>query len=117
MPTKYIVVLITVPSREVGEQLASALLDQKLAACVNILPPMTSIYSWKGEVQRDREALLLVKTRAELFHARLVPAVQALHPYELPEIIALPVLVGSQSYLDWIAAETLPAGDPGSQEG
>lgn len=116
MPTEYVVVLITVPSQEVGEQLASALLDQKLAACVNILPPMTSIYAWKGELQRDQEALLLVKTRAELFHERLVPAVKALHPYEVPEIITLPVLMGSQSYLDWISTETLPVGDPGSQE-
>jgi periplasmic divalent cation tolerance protein len=117
MRTEYIVVLITAPSQEVGEQLASHLLAQKLAACVNILPSIISIYAWKGEVQNDQEVLLVVKTRAELFHERLVPAVKAIHPYEVPEIIALPVVMGSQSYLDWIAAETVPAGESGSQEG
>ncbi len=108
MQTEYIIVLITVPSQEVGEEIAAALLGGKLAACVNILPSITSIYAWKGEVQNDREVLLVVKTRAELFHERLVPAVEALHPYEVPEIIALPVVMGSQGYLDWIAAETEP---------
>jgi len=106
MQTEYILVLITTPSREVGEEVAATLLEQKLAACVNILPSITSIYAWKGEVQNDQEALLVVKTRAELFHKRLVPAVKAIHPYEVPEIIALPVVMGSQSYLDWISTET-----------
>ncbi len=106
MPTDFIVVLITVPSSEVGERIAAALLEKKLAACVNILPGVTSIYTWKGAVQKDQELLLVVKTRADLFQARLVPAVKAVHPYEVPEIIALPVLMGSPDYLDWIAAET-----------
>lgn len=106
MNPDFIVVLITVPSTEVGEQVASALMEQKLAACVNILPSITSIFAWQGEVQNDREVLLVVKTRAELFHERLIPAVKAIHPYEVPEIIALPIVMGSQGYLDWIAAET-----------
>jgi periplasmic divalent cation tolerance protein len=108
MNPDFIVVLITVPSTEVGEQIASALVEQKLAACVNILPSITSIYAWQGEVQNDRESLLVVKTRAELFHERLVPAINARHPYDVPELIALPVVMGSKSYLDWIAAETEP---------
>jgi periplasmic divalent cation tolerance protein len=108
MNPDFIVVLITVPSTEVGEQVASALMEQKLAACVNILPSITSIFAWQGEVQNDREVLLVVKTRAELFHERLIPAVKAIHPYEVPEIIALPIVMGSQGYLDWIAAETEP---------
>lgn len=109
MSKEFIVVLITVPSKEEGEEIAAGLVAQKLAACVNILPSITSIYAWKGEVQNDQEVLLVVKTGAELFHDRLVPAVKALHPYKVPEIIGLPVVVGSQSYLDWIAAETTPA--------
>jgi periplasmic divalent cation tolerance protein len=108
MPTDFIVVLITVPSSEVGERIAASLLEKKLAACVNILPGVTSLYTWKGVVQKDQELLLVVKTRLELFHERLVPAVKALHPYELPEIIALPLALGSPDYLDWIAAETAP---------
>jgi len=106
MPDQFIVVLITVPSPEVGEQIATALLERKLAACVNIVPRIQSIYTWQGTVHNDHEALLVVKTRAALFAERLVPAVKAIHPYEVPEIIALPILTGSQSYLDWIAAET-----------
>ena len=108
MPTDFIVVLITVPSLEVGERIAARLLEKNLAACVNILPGVTSIYAWKGAVQKDQELLLVVKTRAELFHDRLVPAVKAVHPYEVPEIIALPLVLGSPNYLDWIAAETQP---------
>jgi periplasmic divalent cation tolerance protein len=108
MPIDFIVVLITVPSLEVGERIAASLLEKKLAACVNILPGVTSIYTWKGAVQKDQEQMLLVKTRAELFQERLVPAVEALHPYEVPEIIALPLVLGSPDYLDWIAAETQP---------
>ncbi len=109
MKLEHIVVLITTPSAEVGERIAAALLAQKLAACVNILPSITSIFAWQGEVQNDQESLLLVKTRADLFHDQLVPAVKDLHPYDVPEIIALPVVMGSQSYLDWIAAETVSA--------
>jgi periplasmic divalent cation tolerance protein len=108
MSTDYVVVLITVPSSEVGERIAARLLEKKLAACVNILPGVTSIYTWNGAVQKDQELMLVVKTRADLFHDRLVPAVKAVHPYEVPEIIALPVLMGSPDYLDWIAAETQP---------
>lgn len=108
MADQFIVVLITAPSQEVGEQIAAALLEARLAACVNILPAVQSIYAWKGAVQNDQEVLLLVKTRLALFAERLVPAIKAIHPYEVPEIIALPVLSGSQDYLDWIAAETTP---------
>ncbi len=106
MPDQFIVVLITVPEEEDARRIAGELLEKKLAACVNILPAIQSIYIWQGAVQNDREVLLLVKTRAALFRDQLVPAVKAIHPYDVPEIIALPVLMGSQSYLDWIAAET-----------
>ena len=106
MPDKPIVVLITVPSREVGEKVARALLEQRLAACVNILPAMQSHYWWQGDIQQEQEVLLFVKSRADLFESRLVSAVQAVHPYEVPEIIALPVTMGLESYLNWIADET-----------
>ena len=105
MNDPFIVVLITAPGQEAAEKIAAELLGKKLAACVNIVPAIQSLYSWKGEAQNDREVLLLVKTRAALFEEQLMPAVKAVHPYEVPEIIALPVLMGSQDYLDWIAAE------------
>jgi periplasmic divalent cation tolerance protein len=105
METRYILVLITVPSAEAGEAIAQALLDQRLAACVNRLEPVHSLYTWEGKQTRDQELLLLVKSRADLFE-RLAPAVKAIHPYQVPEIIALPVVMGSQDYLDWIEAET-----------
>jgi periplasmic divalent cation tolerance protein len=102
----HIIILITVPSQEVGERIAHALLDQRLAACVNILPRVHSLYRWEGKTNIDQELLLVVKSRAELFDDQLVPAVKAIHPYEVPEIIALPVVMGSASYLDWIDQET-----------
>jgi periplasmic divalent cation tolerance protein len=102
MDHKAIVVLITTPSKEVGKEIASALLEQKLAACVNIISPVNSLYFWEGQTHDDEEALLVVKTRLELFTDRLVRAVKEIHPYELPEIIALPVVMGLDGYLDWI---------------
>ncbi len=102
-----IVVLITVPSKQVGERIAETLLEQKLAACVNIIPGISSIYSWKESISRDEEVLLIVKSRAELFEDRLLPAVRAIHPYEVPEIISLPVVMGFPGYLDWIQEATV----------
>jgi periplasmic divalent cation tolerance protein len=101
-----IVVLITAPSQEVARQIAAILLQRKLAACVNVLPAIRSYYTWKGTPQEDEEVLLLVKTRLALFESRLVPAVKAVHLYELPEIIALPISAGLEGYLNWIEEET-----------
>jgi len=106
MNSQPIVVLITVPNKEVGRQIAQALLEQRLAACINILPAINSLYNWEGKLQDEEEALLVVKSRAELFQERLVPAVQAIHPYKVPEILALPILAGLHSYLEWIEKET-----------
>jgi periplasmic divalent cation tolerance protein len=105
MKTDYIVVLITAPSREVGEQIARALLDGRLAACVNIVSAIDSLYWWQGELQSDQEVLLIAKSRADLFENGIIPTVHAVHPYEVPEIIALPILMGSRGYLDWIDKE------------
>lgn len=106
MEPEHIVVLITAPSREVGDGIADALLDDKLVACVNIIPAINSFYWWQGDKLSDEEVLLIAKSRTELFHEGIVPAVRASHPYDVPEIIALPILMGSQDYLDWIDKET-----------
>lgn len=102
MDKQYIIVLITTPNLEVSEKIANILLEKKLAACVNLVTPMVSLYTWEGEVNRDDEVLLIVKSRSDLFENDLIPVVQDIHPYEVPEIIALPILMGSVSYLDWI---------------
>lgn len=99
--SKHLVVLITVPSQEVVDKVAQQLLGNKLAACVNVASQIESHYLWKGVVNTDAEILLIVKTRTELF-TRLVSAVKQVHPYEVPEIIALPIYFGSKDYLDWI---------------
>lgn len=102
---KYIVVLITAPSVEVGQQIASELLDKKLVACVNIVPEINSLYVWQGAVHNDPEVLLIAKTKAAIFEDKLIPAVQATHPYDVPEIIALPIVMGSSRYLAWMDEE------------
>jgi periplasmic divalent cation tolerance protein len=103
---QYVVVLITAPSTEVAQQIAAALVEQRLAACVNQLTPIQSQFIWQGKVNNEEEVLLMVKTRADLFKEQLIPAVLAVHPYEVPEIIALPIVMGLDSYLDWIAEVT-----------
>ena len=102
MNVEYIIVFITCPNEEVSEQIANSLLDQKLAACVNVMTPVTSLYTWEGEINRDEEMLLIVKSRVDLFERELIPAVKAVHPYDVPEIIALPIIMGSEDYLGWI---------------
>jgi len=96
-----IVVLITVPSQDVGGAIARAVVEEHLAACVNLVPGITSIFRWDGKVQTETEALLIVKTRPALF-GDLAARVRTLHPYTVPEIIALPLAAGNQAYLDWV---------------
>jgi periplasmic divalent cation tolerance protein len=100
-----LLVLTNVPERAVAERLAEMLVEKKLAACVNILAPCRSVYRWKGGVQHDEEHPMLMKTTAERYPA-LEQALRAAHPYELPEIIALPLARGLPAYLQWVAAET-----------
>jgi periplasmic divalent cation tolerance protein len=116
--TGHVVVLCTVGGAEDAERIARELVERRLAACVNVVPGLVSIYRWKGRVERDEERLLLIKTRAERF-LELKAALVALHPYELPEVLALPVQAGHEPYLDWIdestaarATERAPANDP-----
>jgi periplasmic divalent cation tolerance protein len=99
------VVLVTVPSRDAGEAMAEALVGEQLAACVNIIGPIRSIYRWQGEICRDDEQLLLIKTTTDRF-AALAARVRALHTYDNPEVIALPVEQGAAAYLDWVVANT-----------
>ncbi len=99
------VVLLTAPDAEVGARIARQLVEEGLAACANLVPGVRSIYRWQGAVQEDAEVLLIVKTRAALVGA-LAERVRALHPYELPEVVALPVAGGSAPYLDWVRSAT-----------
>ncbi len=106
MDSQFIIVLITTPTKEIGEQIADVLLDNKLAACVNLISPIRSWYIWEGRTNSDEETLLIVKTRADLFTNQIIPVVRAVHPYEVPEIIALPIVMGSADYLEWIEETT-----------
>ena len=97
--------LTNLPDRASAERLAETLIGQRVAACVNILAPCRSVYRWKGGVQHDEEHPLLAKT-TQARYAALEAAIRAGHPYELPEIIAVPVTVGLPAYLQWVADET-----------
>jgi len=90
----------------VAERLASGLVENRLAACVNVLPEIRSIYRWQGELNRDSEVLIMVKTTRSGF-AALQDWLQENHPYEVPEILALPVSAGAENYLNWLAGELL----------
>src|SRR3954452_23137951 len=100
-----LLVLTTLPNAEAAAQVARTLVGEKLAACANILPAVRSIYRWQGQVQDEAETLVLIKTQRQHFQ-RLKERILELHPYEVPEVIALPLEAGHQPYLDWIARET-----------
>ena len=100
-----LVVLSTAPDRATAARIARALVEERLAACVNIVPGVTSIYRWKGKVERDSEVLCVIKTRASLL-ARLSRRLEALHPYDVPEVVALKVSGGAKAYLEWIDEQT-----------
>ena len=97
----YIVVFITVPEIEVGENIAKILVEEKLAACVNITGKVNSTYFWQGNIENDDEYLLIIKTRKDKFE-ELEKKVKENHPYTVPEIIAIPIVLGSEDYLNWI---------------
>lgn len=96
-----IVVLCTIGAADDAEKLARELVERRLVACVNLVPGLVSIYRWKGRVERDEERLLVMKTSAARFE-ELKSAIVALHPYEVPEIIALPITSGHEPYLAWL---------------
>ncbi len=103
--TDLVVVNVTAPNLATAERLARTLVEESLAACCTLVPAVRSIYRWQGAVHEDIEVLLVIKTRAALMPA-LAARVGALHPYTLPEVIAVPVVAGSEAYLAWVRAET-----------
>ena len=100
-----LLVLTSLPDRESAEKLATSLIEQRLAACVNILAPCVSSYRWQGEIQRDEEHPLLIKTTQDRYPA-VEASIRASHPYELPEIIAVSITNGLPAYLQWVESET-----------
>jgi len=103
--TDYIVVFVTAASEKEGEKIAQALVKERLAACVNIVPGMKSVFRWKGQISTEEEALLIIKTKDRLFE-KLKKRIIELHSYEVPEIITLGILAGNEKYLDWLKKET-----------
>ncbi len=101
---EFIQVMTATDKREEAERIARSLVETRLAACVQIVGPVTSIYRWKGAVETAEEWLCLVKSRSECYGA-IERAIRALHSYETPEILALPVTAGSRDYLDWLRGE------------
>jgi periplasmic divalent cation tolerance protein len=105
MKNNFLIIFSTVPSLKVAEKIGATLVKEKLAACANITGKIRSIYSWKGKICREGEVLMILKTRKNLY-GRLEKRLRALHPYELPEVIALPLVDGSPDYLQWLAKNT-----------
>jgi periplasmic divalent cation tolerance protein len=101
-----LIVITNTPDRDVALKIARALIELKLAACVNILAECTSIYRWQGELETATEVPLMIKTRAAIYDD-VEAAIKSLHPYELPEIVAVPIVRGLSDFLEWISAETV----------
>lgn len=106
-----LLVMSTLPDSAAAQQLAKTLVDRRLAACVSILAPCVSVYRWQGVVEQATEVPVWIKTTAGRY-AQLEAALCELHPYELPEIVAVPVMRGLPGYLQWVAAETEPSPNP-----
>ena len=102
---KHILVLTTVPDEKIGQTIAKHLLEERLVACVTISASSQSFYWWKGQIAKEPERILFIKSKAALF-PELEKKVQEIHPYEVPEIIAIQIQKGSAAYLDWIEKET-----------
>jgi periplasmic divalent cation tolerance protein len=100
-----LIVMTNLPNLSVAESIATTLVEAKLAACVNVLPAVQSIYRWQGKVERASEVTLFIKT-TDRHYAALESAIRAAHPYDVPEVIALPVTAGFPAYLQWVIAET-----------
>ncbi len=105
MMSHYLQILTTTARREEAERIARDLVEKRLVGCVQIVGPITSIYRWQGKIETDEEWQCWCKTRGELY-ARVEEAIRAIHPYEAPEIIAMPFAAGSQRYLAWLEEAT-----------
>ncbi|MDR0372601.1 MAG: divalent-cation tolerance protein CutA [Nitrososphaerota archaeon] len=101
MTTDFIVVLVTTKNKAEAEKISQTLLEQKLVACANIVSPLVSRFLWQGKIDKAEECLIIMKSRADLF-TEILQHVRILHSYEVPEVLALPVVFGSTDYLDWI---------------
>jgi periplasmic divalent cation tolerance protein len=99
--TNYIIVLVTTPNKMEAEKIAQSLLTEKLIACANIINPVISFFHWSGKVERAEECLVVMKSRLDLF-GELAERLKGLHSYEVPEILALPIIEGSNAYLEWM---------------
>ena len=105
--TAAIQVVTTIDTEEGATRLARMLVERRLAACVQVAGPVASVYRWQGRIEEAREWQCLIKTRADLFDT-VAAAIRALHAYELPEIIAVPIVAGDPAYLDWLRREAIP---------
>ena len=99
----FAIILTTVSAAEEGQSIANTLVEEQLAACVNIIPNISSVYRWEGQIQSESEVLLLIKTTKDL-EGEVYREVQAVHSYDTPELITLPITNGSETYLDWLNA-------------
>lgn len=104
--SQFRVLFVTAPDRKLAETIAQKLVERKLAACVSVVPGITSFYRWEDKLHQDAEVLLLIKTRAGIIR-EVTQFIKEAHPAQAPEIIALPIMEGSPAYLDWLAANTL----------
>ena len=103
MRNSYIIIIVTTASREEAETIVQRLLEARLIACANIIGPVSSHFHWSGKIEKAEEYLIIMKSRQDLFE-KLSEAVKALHSYEVPEILALPVVEGSKAYMDWLGS-------------
>lgn len=103
MQNTYVIVLVTTSSKKEAEKIAQHLLDERLIACANIIGPVSSLFHWAGKMEKAEEYLIIMKSRKDLFE-KLADAVKALHSYEVPEILVLPIVGGSKAYLDWLGS-------------
>jgi periplasmic divalent cation tolerance protein len=101
---KYIQIITTTSSKEEANKIANTLIEKKIAACVQILGPIESIYKWKGKIEKANEFLCLIKTKADK-EKEIVFTIKSLHSYEIPEIIVMPIIGGNEDYLNWIEKE------------
>lgn len=102
---EFIVIYCTVPNKNEGREIAKALVKYKLVACVNLIDKIESVFSWDGQLQEEKEAMMIIKTKKSLFED-VNKVIQKLHSYNVPEVIAIPIIEADETYLKWIAHET-----------